>query len=55
MVKDRVLNKTAQPIAAHQSLSSERQPEEMEDNGSALHLKQYKLQLMGQKICHIFH
>lgn len=47
MVKDRVLNKTAQPIAAHQSLSSEWQLEEMEDNGSALHLKQTKLQLMG--------
>lgn len=55
MVKDRVLNKTAQTIAAHQSLSSEQQLEKMEDNGSALHLKQTKLQLMGQKTGHIFH
>lgn len=55
MVKDRVLNKTPQPTAAHQSLSSQWQLEETGDNGSALPLKQTKLQLMAQKIGHIFH
>lgn len=55
MVKDRALNKSAQPTAAHQAPSSDWQPEEMGDTGSALRLKQTKPRLTGHTTGHICH